>query len=490
MDRRQAFVVTAGCALTQCGLTTVARSDGPIPPVRDDAKAAMKRAAVFYRQEVATHGGYVYFYSPDLQLRFGEGLATPDQIWVQPPGTPTVGLAYLRAHEATGDSFYLQAATETAEALLYGQLSSGGWTNCIDFDPQGARVAQYRNGRSVGRNYSSLDDDQTQAAIRFLIRLDKAYDFQHGPIHEAVHFALDSLLAAQFTNGAFPQVWEGPIEAEHRIMQASYGADDWRAEQRIKNYWDLYTLNDGLAGSVARVLIDAHQTYGDRRYRSALEQLGRFLVLAQMPQPQPAWAQQYSYDMHPAWARAFEPPAIAGRESLDVLDTLLTIHEYTGDAYYLRPIPSAIEYLQRALLPDGRLARFYELRSNRPLYMQRQARVYTPTYDDSNLPDHYSWKTPSQLAQLEERFLAATREKSGHESAVIIAPGADRASSARRARVARIIAELDSRGRWISTFGGEILVGDQEFRRGEQYISSAVFSEHLTTLSEYVTSDR
>ena len=104
--------------------------------LKEDALAAMKKAATYYYRDVATHGGYVYFYSLDLQQRFGEGIATKDQIWVQPPGTPTVGMAFLKAYESTGDRFYLEAATAAAEALVYGQLKSGGWTNCIDFNSQ------------------------------------------------------------------------------------------------------------------------------------------------------------------------------------------------------------------------------------------------------------------------------------------------------------------------------------------------------------------
>ena len=90
----------------------------------------MHKAATFFRSKVASHGGYVYYYSIDLKQRWGEGVATSEQIWVQPPGTPTVGVAYLRAYEATGNRFYLDAATEVAETLVYGQLESGGWTNC------------------------------------------------------------------------------------------------------------------------------------------------------------------------------------------------------------------------------------------------------------------------------------------------------------------------------------------------------------------------
>jgi hypothetical protein len=117
-------------------------------------RTAIKKAATFYRSKVARHGGYVYFYSVDLQRRFGEGVASLDQNWVQPPGTPTVGMAYLKAFNATGDRYYLDAATETADALIYGQLKSGAWTNCIDFDPRGQRVSLYRNGKGRGRKRS------------------------------------------------------------------------------------------------------------------------------------------------------------------------------------------------------------------------------------------------------------------------------------------------------------------------------------------------
>ena len=88
-------------------------------------------------------GGYVYYYSVDLSERWGEGLATGDQIWVQPPGTPTVGMAYLDAYAATGEQYYLDAAREAAEALVYGQLRSGGWANSIDL-----------KGRKLGYRYA------------------------------------------------------------------------------------------------------------------------------------------------------------------------------------------------------------------------------------------------------------------------------------------------------------------------------------------------
>ena len=240
------------------------------------------------------------------------------------------------------------------------------------------------------------------------MRVDQAHDFKHKAIHEAARYALDALLKAQFEIGAFPRGWEKPIGVTGAIKRASYPTYDWRTEGRVKNYWDMYTLNDGLAGSVSKVLIETHGVYGDEKYLNALKRLGDFLIVAQLPKPQPAWSQQYSYEMYPIWARKFEPAAIASRESEDVLETLLEIYEQTGDEKYLAPIPAAIAYLRSSLLADGRLARFYELQTNRPLYMQRNGQEYSLTYDDTNLPDHYGWKFKPALDKIEARKMRPT----------------------------------------------------------------------------------
>lgn len=462
-------------ALLCIGFSNFSLSAADNSPPAAEVLAAMKRAATYYRDQVAVHGGYVYFYSPDLTERFGEGTASPEQIWVQPPGTPTVGMAYLEAYQATTDDFYLDAATKAAEAVIYGQLESGGWTNSIDFDPKG-RTAQYRNGKGRGKNNSSLDDDQTQSAIRFLVKLDRAYDFENETIHEAATTALDALLEAQFSNGAFPQVWTGPVDRSLPSKQASFPTYDWKTEGRIKNYWDMYTLNDGLAGSVASVLIEAHETYDDDRYLTALKKLGDFLIMAQLPDPQPAWAQQYNYEMNPIWARRFEPAAVAGRESQDAIETLLTIYDVTRDEKYLEPIPKAVNYLEASKLPDGRMARYYEMQTNRPLYMNRNGKDYYLTYDDKNLPDHYGWKTDQNLESLKNKYRKLVSSPKVPKGQRKISPS----------HVTSILESLDDQGRWVTTFKDQRLVGDQKFRPGDQYISSETFAENIETLSDYL----
>ena len=489
---RQPWIVGLGWLC--CGwLASIAWGQSQPDALREQALEAMRRATTFYATQVAQHGGYVYHYSLDLQQRWGEGEATRDQIWVQPPGTPTVGLAYLAAYQATGEPLYLQAATAAAEALCYGQLESGGWTNCIDFDPRGERVAEYRSGRGRGRNYSSLDDAQTQSALQFLMRADAAHQHQHPVIAAAVRVGLRSLLGAQFPCGAFPQVWHQtpmPVPEAARELPppaANYPEYDWATQGKIKEYWTLYTLNDGLAESVAATLRTADEIYGDERCRAAWLRLGDFLIAAQMPEPQPAWAQQYNFAMQPVWARKFEPPAISGLESQGVIRVLLDLYRETNEARYLQPIPAALAYLRRSQLADGRLARYYELQSNRPLYMQRTGDQYELTYDDSQLPDHYGWKVPSQLDELQTAYEAlVSRKAAAAENSPDRALETSAGSGGELAEIRQLLAELDQAGRWISVSSGERLVGQRVFPKGQEYLSSAVFSDNLTRLAGFV----
>lgn len=447
--------------------------------VRDDALKALKKAVSFYRSKVASHGGYVYYYSADLKEQWGEGKASPNTIFVQPPGTPTVGMAYLKAHAATGDRFYLNAARDAAKALVHGQLESGGWTQVIHFAPPArGRLGKYRIGRPAGGwNVSSLDDGQTQAALQMLMRADQALSFKDAEIHGAVLYGLNRLLKAQFPNGAFPQGWQTPVEPKP-VLKARFPNYDWKTEGKVREYWKQYTLNDNLAGDVADTLIEAHEVYKDAKYQAALEKLGDFLILAQMPDPQPGWCQQYNDDMIPVWARKFEPPAITGWESQDVMKTLIKIAQYTGKKKYLEPIPRALAYYKKCLLPDGKIARYYEFKTNKPLYMDTR---YQLTYDDSAVPSHYGWKQPARFEMIAAAYKAV---KDGGKPARV------RPSRRSAEDVRKIIQRLDPEGRWITTYAGEKLNGQPKFKRGFRYISSEVFSRNVETISEFIASHR
>ena len=69
---------------------------------RAEIERTMRRATQYMVDHVATEGGYVWSYTPDFKRRWGELEAKPSQIWVQPPGTGTMGHLFLDAYHATG----------------------------------------------------------------------------------------------------------------------------------------------------------------------------------------------------------------------------------------------------------------------------------------------------------------------------------------------------------------------------------------------------
>lgn len=442
---------------------------------RDTAAAAMKKAGAFFRAKVAAHGGYLWRYSEDLALREGENKADADTIWVQPPGTPAVGLAFLNAFRATNERFYLDAAIDAGKALVQGQLRSGGWTYPIYFAPDKRKSAAYRVDKERERafNVSTFDDDTTQAALRFLMQLDQALDFKDAAIHEAVAFALESVLKAQFANGAWSQGFEGP--AEERPVLSVAVPDDWRQMTREKKYWFYYTLNDNTMRNTIDTLLEAAAIYSEPKYKASAERAGDFLIRAQLPEPQRAWAQQYDLLMRPAWARKFEPPAVSGGESQGVIRALMQLYRHTADAKYLAPIPSALDYLRRSLLPDGRLARFYELKTNKPLYFTKE---YEVTYSDANMPTHYGFKIKSQLDDLSadyEKLKATPPEKLKPAAPAKPKPG----DSVTRAAEAAVNA-LDDHGRWIEE--GKLKGSDTP----RKIIQCETFIKHIESLARYL----
>lgn len=445
--------------------------------LRKDAAEALRRATTFIHKEVAVQGGYVWRVSEDLRFREGEGGVDESKVWVQPPGTPAIGLAFLDAYEATLDPVHLEAAKDAGAVMLRGQLRSGGWTSHIPFDPKDRARFAFRGDpkRRRQRNFSSLDDNTTQAALRFMMRLDQALDFKDEKIHEAVQFAGEALLKAQFPNGAFPQGFEGPVKA-HPERKAAY-PDSWsRTPVRGNDYWNLYTLNDDLCPDIVALLLDAERITGDERFARAAEKVGDFLILAQMPDPQPGWAQQYTYEMHPTWARKFEPPAITGWESQGAMETLMTLYRKTGDRKYLEPIPRALAYTRKSLLPDGRLARFYELKTNRPLYFTRD---YTLTYDDRDVPRHYGFKMESRLDAI-----AGEYERVRTAGADGLKPSAPRLTPELAARAREAVDALDDRGRWIEP-------GRMRFLKRapvERILDSPTFIRNVKTLCRYLRS--
>ncbi|MEO2049035.1 MAG: pectate lyase, partial [Pirellulales bacterium] len=314
-----------------CPVNCCAAGPSEISP--EQVSAGLHRAVAFYRTKVSSHGGYLWRYASEFTEREGELPASTTTVWVQPPGTPSVGLAYLSVYQLTDDDFYLDAVRETAFALVAGQLESGGWDYRIEFASPDREKYAYRVEMPVpnqgARNVTTLDDNTTQAALSFLMLADRALAFEESSIHESVKYALSSLLAAQYPNGAWPQRFISPPEREKfPVLPANY-PEEWPRNYPKEDYRSYYTFNDNTMADMIELMFLAAAIYEDEQFSAAGKRAGDVILLSQLPEPQPGWAQQYNAQMHPAWARKFEPAAITGAESQRVMETLLRLFELT-----------------------------------------------------------------------------------------------------------------------------------------------------------------
>lgn len=462
-----------------------------------DGRTAMKKAVSFFRQNVSASGGYLWQYASDLSEREGENQASATQVWTQPPGTPYVGEALLEAYLVCREDYLLDAARDAGHALVNGQLVSGGWDYRIEFDPKKRNQWAYRVDQAAAdkllsetqkkasqkaKNVTTLDDDTTQSVLRFLMKLDSVLNLQDKPIHDSVKYALQALLKAQYPNGAWPQRYsEFPEPKNYPVKKASY-PKSWPREYPKVDYRSFYTFNDNTLADLIDTMFLAEQLYNEPLYGAAARKAGDFILLAQMPEPQPAWAQQYNADMHPAWARRFEPTAVTGGESQGVIRILLTLHRHTHDDKYLSPIGKALNYLQRSTLPDGQLARFYELQTNRPLYFTKD---YVLTYDDSDMPTHYGFKVGSKLARLRADYEAALKAPPGDGPIWTANRSAPKPSNSLNQEAKELIEQMDSRGAWLES-GKLKAKGNDD--RSQKIITTRTFATNLRTLSHFVGS--
>jgi PelA/Pel-15E family pectate lyase len=461
-------------------------------PSRDEALSAMKKAATFMVDTVSLRGGYVWAVSEDLTRRWGEIPARPSQIWTQ-GGTPVVGAAFLDAYDATGDRLFLDAAKKAADALIFGQHPLGGWHYFIDFDPAGldewyaTRASKFLYGYEEYRHYygnATNDDQVTSDTAEFLLRyytttLDPAY---RAPLLKA----LDFVLQAQYSNGAWPQRY--PLRYEF-------------AHDGLPDYTSYYTVNDGAHQGYVELLVRAYRTLGDARYFEAARRGADFLIAVQGPEGEAAWAEQYGPDMKPTAARTHEPTGYVIRESRDVLRVLQLFYALTGDRRYLTPIPGCLAWFERVNREAVELkrppARYWQPGTNLPVYCIRVPERNAEGYG------LYKWTTIPEPGMEVRAAVDVTPIRREYESvAALTTPEARAAYVARylnarggwpvaaAADVAAIIKGLDPRGAWVTNTvrvheiqASRMHSGDTVPIRG---ISTGVFVRNLGALTAYV----
>jgi PelA/Pel-15E family pectate lyase len=332
---------------------------------RAEIERTMRRATIFMVERVATRGGYVWSYLPDMSRRWGEAEAAPTMIWIQPPGTATMGQLFLDAYHATGDEYYYRAAAAAASALVQGQHRSGGWNYFIDFaGPASTRQWYATIGRNAWRmeefqHYSdnaTFDDAGSSEAMQLLLRiyLEKNEPRWRAPLDRAIGFVLNS----QYPIGGWPQRWPH--------------------DPRWPGYGDYITFNDDVAAENIRFLLMVYRSLGEARVKDAIVRAMSAFLVTQQGQPQPGWGLQYTLDLQPAAARSYEPLALVTHTTAANLRQLMNFYRLTGDSKYLARIPEALDWLESLRLRPNPARRgrdfptFIEIGTGRPMYLHRR----------------------------------------------------------------------------------------------------------------------
>ncbi|WP_162416792.1 pectate lyase [Cyclobacterium roseum] len=302
-------------------------------------------------------------------------------------GLSQVGISWNEILDQQASWYGTDQASQIAENILLYQKENGGWYKNIDMSEaltdteKESLMAEKSN--SMG---TTLDNDAGFIQMEYLA---KVYRETGKPRYKNAALAgLDYLLEAQYENGGWPQYY--PLR---------------------EGYYSHITFNDGAmiqAMNLLREVANEAPLYafaGKSRRKKAQEAIDKGLEIVLASQIRvngrlTAWcAQVDAQDLSPVQARAYELPSISGSESVGIIQYLMQLEQ--PDAAVIEAIEGAVSWFQEVKLENIRLdrvekpdlpkgydlvvvpdsdadplwARFYEIGTNRPMFVGRDSVV-------------------------------------------------------------------------------------------------------------------
>jgi len=405
---RRRLMATSAAAFAAAGTLSPLKALAADAPSKAQALETMKKATTFMVEKAAYNGGYVWSYLPDFSRRWGEMEAFPTMIWVQPPGTATMGHLFLDAYHATGDAYYYEAAVKAAQALIAIQHPAGGWNYLGDLAGEASLKKWYD---TIGKNgwrleefqhyygNATFDDAGTAEASQFLLRL--YVEKQDPAFKPALDKALAFVLDSQYPVGGWPQRFPLKDEFHH------HGKAD---------YTGYITFNDDVAGENLKFLIMVWQALGDARVLPSIRKAMDCFLACQQPQPQPAWGLQHKVsDLKPAGARTYEPEAFATHTTGGNIASCMDFYELTGDPKFLARLGEALDWLDSVKLPAEQIKggraypTFVSIGEGKPLFIHRTGSNvvngrYFADHNPENVVIHYSSTRSVNVEGLRKRL--------------------------------------------------------------------------------------
>ena len=293
-------------------------------------------------------------------------------------------------------------ARQIADTIVSFQTPAGGWSKNLDMSAGPRLHGQSYAADNLNRHPSendfdtpkdprwnyvgTLDNDATNTELHFLALVSAATPGHEGEFYRASFLrGIQYLLAAQFPNGGWPQVW--PLEG---------------------GYHDAITFNDNAVTESAETLTavadgGAHYAFIPEPMRkqakaAADHALKCILAIQIRVNGKPSvWAQQHdALTLEPVAGRNYEPAALSSGESADILVYLMKLPNPSPAV--VASINAAATWLKNAAIhdqewiggrgdPRGRhleakpgatpiWARYYSITTGRPIFGDRDKTIH------------------------------------------------------------------------------------------------------------------
>jgi PelA/Pel-15E family pectate lyase len=317
------------------------------------------------------------------------------------------------------DFYSSEEAVRIAETVLLCQSENGGWPKNYDRIAELTESDERRLTAAKARQDTTFDNGSTHSEVRYLAKMYQATGDER--YKEAALKGIDFMLDAQHENGGWPQTY--PLD--------------------LSGYSNYITFNDDVMISVMNVLrgiAEGDEAYSfvdeGRRERAAVAVEKGIACILQcqivVDGKLTAWCAQHDHrTLEPRPARVFEYASISGGESVGVVRFLMGIEDPSPEV--IAAIEGAVAWFEEVKLTGIRLdrieddsledgfdlvvvedetapplwARFYEIDTNKPMFMESDGTV-KDAFNDLSYPGRikYKWLVDAPAPMLYEEYPA------------------------------------------------------------------------------------
>ncbi len=411
-----------GCAVHSASATVIGHSVAPQP-------LTAERIATLPASERGPWLGYLHR-SEQQEKTDRAALSAERKGLTNIPPEPPVGPS-VRSMPLNRDAAWYSSpeARHIADVIVSFQIPSGGWGKNMNMDaaprlPGQAYVPDNRNRlpspgdldapRDPAWHYvGTIDNDATVTEMRFLVKVQSNLPRADGERYRASFIrGVRYLLAAQYPNGGWPQVW--PLEG---------------------GYHDAITFNDDAVYNATVLLRDVAQStagvdfvpQGLREQASKAVTRALHCILAAqvvLRGRKTVWPQQSDVlTLQPVAARNYEPAALSSEESAHLLEYLMSLPHPSREVE--QAIGAGVAWLRGHAIynqavvggrdtPEGRhliaqqgagpiWARFYSLENETPVFGDRDKSIHDSMDEISReRRNGYAWFNREPEAAIEQ----------------------------------------------------------------------------------------